>query len=138
MSKQDVLIEEEVQSLLEWYAGYMNKSSTPEPQTGAEEIVQADLTNGGTPEQSPQDVIQKELLKALKMDNQKIGADDNVIAMDKAKIYKSLGLMKALERILILLDDSINPYDDNPLEQQNLVDKAKKISNSISEVISSL
>jgi len=125
--------------LTEWYSDFLSKISKEDliDALKSKEVEQSDLTNGGAPG-APQDVIQKEMLKGLSQDDQKINANDHVIAMDKNKIYKAMGLMKALERILVLLDDNINPYTDNPLEQQNLSEKAKKISNSINEIVSSL
>lgn len=129
----------EEKTLLEWYSSLADRFSKDELINAfkKQEVVQADLTDGGA-EGAPQDIIQKEMLKALNHTEQKLNANDNVIAMDKNKIYKSLGLMQALERILIVLDSKINPYEDDPLAQQDLIDKAKRISNQINELISEL
>lgn len=131
--------QQQEQLLVEWYHDFLKGISKEDLVKALQnkEVSQADLTQGGAPN-APQDVIQKEMLKGLKQDDEKISADGNVIAMDKYKIYKAMGLMKALERILTMLDDNINPYIDNPLEKKDLAEKAKKISNSINEVIAEL
>jgi len=121
---------EQTKTLEEWYMGY---TSSEEPKISYPSTADLSQTISGT----AQDEIQKEMKAALEQDK-KIDVNDAVVLKDKQNIIKALRNIRALENILILLDDLTNPYEDAPLQRQNLIDKAKKITDNIVEIVSSL
>lgn len=99
--------------------------------------------NGTTPgltatqPDSPQDQIQQDAL-SKEIEKQLTTKTDNVIIQDKVRVYKAMGMIKALEGKLIYYSNLASAALDNPMKKEDLASEIKMLVNSLSEVVGSL
>jgi hypothetical protein len=126
------------QDLNEWYTQIVQPGDGDEQDTliQREPSVQTVDLNVAPPE-SPEEIIQKEVI-ARSRPAQLTTTSDEVIAQDKARIYKSLGILQVIGAKLTKLSAMISPYENDVIEREGLASDIKKLAADLADSVGSL
>jgi hypothetical protein len=126
------------QDLNEWY------SQIIQPNDGDEDtLIQREIPSVQTvdlnvaPPESPQDIIQREVI-ARSQPAQLTTTSDEVIAQDKMRIYRSLGILQVIGAKLTKLSNMISPYEKDVIEREGLASDIKKLAADLADSVGSL
>jgi hypothetical protein len=127
------------QDLNEWYAQLVNPNGGEEQDSFAQQefpsIQTVDLNVA--PPESPQDIIQREIANRSQP-AQLTTTSDEVIAQDKMRIYRSLGVLQVIGAKLTKLSTMISPYEKDAIEREGLVSDIKKLVSDLADSVGSL
>lgn len=136
--------------LLEWYNTHDEAGGEASGVPGAVIITKANIEReepniqqpnpcdlSPAPPESPQEIIQKNVIDQ-EVKRQLTTKTDNVIVQDKIRVYKAMGMLKALEGKLIHYSNLSGVSLDDPMKKEDFASEIKMLVNSLSEVVGSL